>query len=115
MLMDLDPRAGRAELGIVIGEAEYRGKGFGTDACNAIIDFAFGELRLERVQLRTRVDNPAARLHTRNAASRRRGLSVTLSTRVPCSRPLSPCRYSPTSGGSSTPRTARHTPTPPAP
>ena len=60
MLMDLDTRTGAAELGIVIGEADYRGKGLGTDACNAIVDFAFGELRMERVHLRTRADNPAA-------------------------------------------------------
>jgi RimJ/RimL family protein N-acetyltransferase len=60
MLFDIDTRRGGAELGIVIGESEYRGKGFGTDACNAIVDFAFGELRLERVNLSTRVDNPAA-------------------------------------------------------
>lgn len=60
MLFDLDTRVGGAELGIFIGEAEYRGKGFGTDACNAIVDFAFGELRMERLCLQTRVDNPAA-------------------------------------------------------
>ena len=60
MLFDLDNRTGSGELGIFIGEGEYRGKGFGADACNALIDFAFGELRFERVYLRTRVDNPAA-------------------------------------------------------
>jgi RimJ/RimL family protein N-acetyltransferase len=60
MLFDIDTRRGGAELGIVIGEADYRGKGFGTDACNAIVDFAFGEMRLERVHLTSRVDNPAA-------------------------------------------------------
>jgi RimJ/RimL family protein N-acetyltransferase len=60
MLMDLESRQGGAELGIVIGEADYRGKGYGTDACNAIVDFAFGELRLERVHLTAGVDNPSA-------------------------------------------------------
>ena len=46
-------------LGIVIGESAYRGKGYGTDAINAILDFAFGELGLERVSLSTLADNQA--------------------------------------------------------
>jgi RimJ/RimL family protein N-acetyltransferase len=60
MLFEIDTRRGGAELGIVIGEPDYRGKGFGSDACNAIVDFAFGELRLERVYLSVRADNPSA-------------------------------------------------------
>jgi RimJ/RimL family protein N-acetyltransferase len=74
MLFDVDPRRGGAELGIVIGEADYRGKGFGTDACNAIVDFAFGELRLERVYLATRVDNPAAEAAYAKCGFKREGV-----------------------------------------
>jgi RimJ/RimL family protein N-acetyltransferase len=44
-------------FGIVIGEETDRGKGYGTDALNAICDFGFGELRLERIYLDVFADN----------------------------------------------------------
>src|SRR3979409_1057553 len=59
MLVGHDPRRRSAELGIVIGEGDYRGKGYGTDAINALLDFAFGELGLERVFLGTLSGNQA--------------------------------------------------------
>ncbi len=42
---------GTAEFGIAIGEKALWGKGYGTDATNAIVDFGFGHLRLERIEL----------------------------------------------------------------
>jgi RimJ/RimL family protein N-acetyltransferase len=60
MLFSLDLRAGSAGFGIFIGETELWGHGLGTDATNALVDFAFGELRLERLWLEVRQDNPAA-------------------------------------------------------
>lgn len=36
------------------------GKGLGTDAVNALVDFGFGELRLERVWLSTDAENARA-------------------------------------------------------
>lgn len=59
MLAGHDMRRRNAELGIVIGEGDYRGKGYGADAINAVLDFAFGELGLERVSLYTLADNEA--------------------------------------------------------
>jgi RimJ/RimL family protein N-acetyltransferase len=59
MLAGHDVRRRHAELGIVIGESDYRGKGYGTDAINALLDFAFGELGLERVSLGTLAANEA--------------------------------------------------------
>jgi RimJ/RimL family protein N-acetyltransferase len=50
-LMDVDRENGTAGVGIAIGEKELWGQGWGTDAMNALLDFAFGELRLERVWL----------------------------------------------------------------
>lgn len=41
-----------AEVGIVIGKKEYWGKGYGTDAMLAILDFAFNQMNLHRVYLR---------------------------------------------------------------
>jgi RimJ/RimL family protein N-acetyltransferase len=61
LLADIDRVNGSAELGIFIGEVGEWGKGYGTDALNAIVDFAFGELRLERVWLNVSTDNPRAR------------------------------------------------------
>jgi RimJ/RimL family protein N-acetyltransferase len=60
-LHDLDFLNGSAEFGIAIGEKEEWGKGYGTDALNAICDFGFGELRLERIRLQVYADNTRAR------------------------------------------------------
>ena len=51
---------GSAELGIVIGEKEEWGKGYGTDAVNALVDFGFAWLRLERIWLEVWTENPRA-------------------------------------------------------
>ena len=61
MLTDLDRRNGSAQLGIFIGEAGEWGKGYGTDAVNAIVDFGFAQLRLERIWLNVWTENPRAR------------------------------------------------------
>jgi RimJ/RimL family protein N-acetyltransferase len=50
-LFHLDQTNGNAGVGISIGEKDLWGRGFGTDAMNALLDFGFGELRLERVWL----------------------------------------------------------------
>jgi RimJ/RimL family protein N-acetyltransferase len=60
-LFDIDRRVGSAELGIFIGEVGEWGKGYGTDAVNALVDFGFGELRLERIWLNVWTENAAAR------------------------------------------------------
>jgi RimJ/RimL family protein N-acetyltransferase len=38
---------------MAIGEHAQRGKGYASDAVNALLDFCFGQLRLERVWLVT--------------------------------------------------------------
>jgi RimJ/RimL family protein N-acetyltransferase len=50
-LHDVDLRNGSASLGIAIGDPDDTGEGYGTDALQALIAFAFGQLRLERVEL----------------------------------------------------------------
>lgn len=42
---------GWGELGIVIGKKEEHGKGYGTEALKLVCDFAFNQLRLNRVEL----------------------------------------------------------------
>ena len=46
-----DWAAGTAWVGIGIGEREYQGKGYGTDAMMALLFYAFTELNLHRVNL----------------------------------------------------------------
>lgn len=40
-----------AEVGILIGEAEYRGKGYGSDALRVLIRIAFEEMNLHKLKL----------------------------------------------------------------
>jgi RimJ/RimL family protein N-acetyltransferase len=50
-LHEIDLESGSAAFGIAIGEEADRNRGYGTDALNAICDFGFGDLRLERIWL----------------------------------------------------------------
>lgn len=54
----------RAVLGIMIGDARDRGKGYGTEATQILLRYAFDELRLHRVELGVTADNvPAIRCY----------------------------------------------------
>lgn len=50
-LFALDKLNGSAGIGISIGEKQLWGQGLGTDAMFALLDFGFGNLRLERMWL----------------------------------------------------------------
>ena len=50
-LRNPDRENGSAEVAIVITEKASQGRGYGTDALNCLVDFGFGELRLERIYL----------------------------------------------------------------
>lgn len=60
-LFNIDHRNHSAEFGIVIGEKDCWGKGFGTDACRIMLRLAFDEFNLNRVQLHVYAFNPRAR------------------------------------------------------
>lgn len=60
-LHGVDLANGSAVFGIVVGARDRWGQGLGTDATNAIIDFGFGELRLERIELDVYAYNVRAR------------------------------------------------------
>ena len=47
-----------AFVSIGIGEREFWGKGYGTEAMNLVLEFGFGELNLHRVNLVTFEINP---------------------------------------------------------
>jgi RimJ/RimL family protein N-acetyltransferase len=50
-LRSVDKVNGSGVVGIFITDRRYLGKGYGTDALNALVDLGFGELRLERIEL----------------------------------------------------------------
>jgi ribosomal-protein-alanine N-acetyltransferase len=56
-LQGFDPINRRMELGIVIGVADARGKGFGRDACSVIIEHAFDHLNVHKITAGTVVGN----------------------------------------------------------
>jgi ribosomal-protein-serine acetyltransferase len=55
-LEDIDQESGTAEIGYWLGEA-YEGKGLVTNACRTLLDYAFRDLGLSRVQLRVQPTN----------------------------------------------------------
>jgi diamine N-acetyltransferase len=60
------PAQGIAEFGIAIGERDYWGKGYGTEATTLMLDFAFSVLGLRNVMLMTSAFNERAiRAYTR--------------------------------------------------
>jgi RimJ/RimL family protein N-acetyltransferase len=50
-----------AELGVMIGEASYRGRGYGTDATRTLCRFGFDRMNLVRLSLTVFPQNVAAR------------------------------------------------------
>ncbi len=51
-LFDIDHMAGTAEVGILIGEKEYLGKGYGTEAMTLLCRYGFDALNLHVILLR---------------------------------------------------------------
>lgn len=52
-LHEIDERVGHAELGKLIGEPSFRGRGFAEEATRLVLHYAFGDLGINRVFLRT--------------------------------------------------------------
>ena len=67
----IDNVNGSCAFGITIGEPARWGQGLGTDAVHAVLDFCFGELRMERVWLDTDAEN-----HRAQAAYRKAGFTL---------------------------------------
>ena len=60
-LTDIDHRHRRAEFGVLIGEAIWRGKGYGTETASLMLDYAFTALGLHRMMLTVYAFNLAGR------------------------------------------------------
>lgn len=56
----IDRDRGRGELGIVIGERDYWGQGYGRDAVRTFLGYLFGPIGLRKVSLFTFQDNVRA-------------------------------------------------------
>ncbi len=56
-LRQIHPVNRSAEVGIMIGDKEYHGKGFGTEAVRLMVRYGFEELNLNRVALRVFAHN----------------------------------------------------------
>jgi len=50
-LFEIDERHGTCTFGLVIGEADARGKGYGTETCRLMLDYAFTALGMHNVRL----------------------------------------------------------------
>lgn len=50
---DIDDERGEAQLGIMIGERDYRDKGYGTDTVKTLVDHVFRNTGLNRIYLKT--------------------------------------------------------------
>lgn len=61
MIYDIDLKRSEAELGIMIGDRNYWGKGYGTDSVNSILVHIFGTMSLNKVYLHTLEWNYRAR------------------------------------------------------
>lgn len=65
---------GNAWVGIAIGERDFWGKGFGTDAMRLALQYAFNELNLRRVSLALHAYNTRAQRSYEKAGFRFEGL-----------------------------------------
>ena len=66
-------RDSAAEIGYWVS-APARGRGYVTEAAGAVLDFAFGPMRLERVEWRAVTDNPASAAAAQKLGFRYEGL-----------------------------------------
>ncbi len=60
MYYDIDPDRKQCEMGIMIGDRDYWGRGYGTDAVTALLRHIFAETPIERVYLHTLAGNVRA-------------------------------------------------------
>jgi len=73
-LHDIHARYRHAELGIFIGEKEYWGRGYGSEAVRLLLEFAFGQLNLHRVYLHVFASNERAVRAYEKCGFKREGL-----------------------------------------
>lgn len=50
---DIDQRAKEAQVGIMVGDRDYWGRGYGTEAVGLVLDYVFSDGGMESIYLRT--------------------------------------------------------------
>jgi RimJ/RimL family protein N-acetyltransferase len=50
---EIDEKKSEAQFGIMIGDAEYRDKGYGADVVNTMVDYVFKTTAINRIYLKT--------------------------------------------------------------
>jgi RimJ/RimL family protein N-acetyltransferase len=73
-LRAIDRENGTAALGIAIGEADCRGRGYGEDAVRTLCRFGFDELNLNKIRLDVFETNPRAEKTYTRVGFRREGV-----------------------------------------
>jgi ribosomal-protein-alanine N-acetyltransferase len=73
-LHDMDFRSRRATFGMLIGEPSEWHKGYGSEATRMVLDYGFGTLNLNRVQLEVLENNVAGIRAYEKAGFRREGV-----------------------------------------
>ena len=68
---DIDCDKGKAEYGIFVGEDDAVGKGYGNEAAELALEYAFKEMKLKRLFLRVFEDNIVAIKSYENAGFKR--------------------------------------------
>jgi len=58
-LHEIDHMSRRADVGLFIGEAENRGKGYGAEALRLMLEYGFNTLNLHNIMLYVHADNEA--------------------------------------------------------
>jgi RimJ/RimL family protein N-acetyltransferase len=73
-LLRMFPAWRTTDLSIIIGETDAQGKGYGTEAINLLLDYAFGHLNFHRVAVGVVGFNEAALRLYEKAGFRREGI-----------------------------------------
>ena len=73
-LLSIDNKNRKAEYYVSMGEVEYKGKGIAAEATHQLLEYAFCNLRLERVYLYTESENHAAQKMFKRVGFREEGL-----------------------------------------
>lgn len=56
----IDKTKGEAEIGIMIGDRRYWGKGYGTNVVNSLVQYTFSQIKSVRIRLKTLESNKRA-------------------------------------------------------
>ena len=71
MCYDYDARLKQAEFGIMIGDSEYWGRGYGSDAIKIVLEYVFTSTKIRRLYLNTLTSNKRAQRAFEHAGFRR--------------------------------------------